>query len=292
MPNNTKSADSGNKSPFKRIPRFEQLHRSLSSKERDQLKRAISQDGQRDPVVLMQGDILIDGHHRDEICRELGIETKFVIKIFAGGEDEAYQWALRLQLARRNLSAPDYHLTIGRLYNSIKGERGGDQKSKVQNEPLINAQESVSQSAGISTTTVKRHGKYAEVFDKLPGGIQDLIIETPKLASRNAVIMMAAMKPADMKPIASDVRVGNKSTFDEALGLTNGNSMEPRKAKGKEVSAVKQVDELLKKHVGVVVRGIDAVAKINGGQGKWHTQANKALGELITALTEMRKGNQ
>ena len=69
-------------------------------------------------------------------------------------------------------------------------------------------------------------------------------------------------------------------------------SKKPRAKQGKEISPAKMVDELTKKHVGYLVRGIDAVAKINGGKGPNHKQANDSLNTLIKALKGMRKGER
>ena len=69
-------------------------------------------------------------------------------------------------------------------------------------------------------------------------------------------------------------------------------SKKPRAKQGKEISPAKMVDALTKKHVGYLVRGIDAVAKINGGKGPNHKQANDSLNTLIGALKKMRKGER
>jgi len=66
----------------------------------------------------------------------------------------------------------------------------------------------------------------------------------------------------------------------------------PAKKKPREVTPAKVVDELRRQHVSPLVRGIDQVAKINGGKGRYHTQANKALDNLLLALKEMRGGKK
>ena len=65
----------------------------------------------------------------------------------------------------------------------------------------------------------------------------------------------------------------------------------PKPKQTQELSPVKMVDEC-KRHVGAVVRGIDAIAKVNGGKGENHSSANAALDVLLMALSRMRKGEQ
>lgn len=65
----------------------------------------------------------------------------------------------------------------------------------------------------------------------------------------------------------------------------------PKKS-GSGTSPAKLVDELSKKHVAAMVRGIDAVAEVNGGKGLAHVCANDALNDLIAALKRMRGGEK
>lgn len=55
----------------------------------------------------------------------------------------------------------------GRIYNRAKRRRGGDQKSKDQNDTLIDTAEKVAKEHGVSAPTIKRDGKYAEAVQKL-----------------------------------------------------------------------------------------------------------------------------
>lgn len=68
--------------------------------------------------------------------------------------------------------------------------------------------------------------------------------------------------------------------------------LERKKKAGDGKSPAKLVDDLSKKHVGPLVRGIDAVAEINGGKGLAHVCANDALNDLIAALKRMRGGEK
>jgi len=66
----------------------------------------------------------------------------------------------------------------------------------------------------------------------------------------------------------------------------------PKKSGKEVVSAAKLVDEMTRQHVGKLVRGIDAIAKANGGKGAIHKEADAALNTLIGCLKKMRAGEK
>lgn len=93
---------------FETKDKFKDLLPRLSAGDYTKLKRSILKYGCRDPLIIWKRenarDVLVDGHHRYEICKENGIpyEVKFIS--FDGGEDEAVKWMLDNQRGRRNLT--------------------------------------------------------------------------------------------------------------------------------------------------------------------------------------------
>jgi len=82
-------------------------------------------------------------------------------------------------------------LMRGRRYNRYKKQRGGDRRSdgsKDQNGPLKHA-DRLANTHGVSPTTVKRDGKYAEAVDKL--GIQREVAKSEVTATRQGVVQVA-----------------------------------------------------------------------------------------------------
>jgi len=73
-----------------------------TDKEYDQIKLSIETDGQERPVVVNQDMILIDGHTRLEICKELGKQVSYEKKFF---EDNVaiLRYMAIANLHRRNL---------------------------------------------------------------------------------------------------------------------------------------------------------------------------------------------
>lgn len=111
--------------------------------------------------------------------------------------------------------------------------------------------------------------------------------ENPEKSEEKRVGRDGKARPATQPP-------REKRTAPEPTAEVNGEAATAtitRPARGKEVvNRAKLVDELSRKHVGLMVRGIDAIAKVNGGKGPVHAEANTALNTLIGCLKKMREG--
>ena len=127
-----------------------------------------------DASISLTEDTIIDGHTRYEICQRHNIEFKTEIHEFDNIED-VKDWIDANQLGRRNLTDDQRKILIGRRYNREKSKQGGDRKSKVQFEPLINTAEKLAVENKIGKSTVKRYGQLATEFEEMK-------IEKPELA--------------------------------------------------------------------------------------------------------------
>lgn len=287
--------------------RFDELHRSLTDDEFKELESDIVSDGRvRDPIVIMKGDVIVDGHNRYAIATNHKLKFEVVVKSFAD-DDAAERWILRHQLARRNLSPHDYKLALGRLYNSEKKDPNRPPE-KVRQSDGVNSKtvekqgstaDIVAKQVNLSPRTVERSGKYAAAFDKLPQAVKTLVQENKSVATEKAVIKMAGMSASDLTAKAREVRTGQSATFDVALGLKAGvNGKAPTKVKKKSgqatVSAASLVDGMLLHFKGAkgLPQSLDAVATVNGGKGMQYEIANNALNEVVVALHKMRGGSR
>jgi len=108
--------------------KFRDLLPSLTVDEYLALRSSIDEHGLRVPVDVWQG-VIIDGHNRYEICKELDIEIK-TKEIDFESETEAEIWIIQNNLARRNFNKGQYRIYTGRLYQAKKKAHGGDRKSE------------------------------------------------------------------------------------------------------------------------------------------------------------------
>jgi N6-adenosine-specific RNA methylase IME4 len=88
-------------------PEFRDLLPALTTDERFTLKKAIAADGLRDPLVVwMEQDILVDGHNRLAICKELDVQVRTTARSF-NSRGEALIWVVENQSGRRNMEPID-----------------------------------------------------------------------------------------------------------------------------------------------------------------------------------------
>jgi hypothetical protein len=231
---------------------------------------------------------------------EIAYET---VEMTFASYDDAELWILNHQLGRRNLlKRAAVRKLRGDLYNRLKKERGGDpapqnERPKGQNVTLnTTAAETVAETTGVSSRTVKRDGIRAAALDKLTRAAA-IIAEN---ASDKEVKLLAALEPGNQDIVARAVRTGQDASIEAAMKRAGfkpktrkRGSKGPQKGTSRQkTSAASLVDTLTKKHIGHVARGLTNIAEVNGGEGAQFKAADAGLNQLIRALQEMRKGKQ
>lgn len=82
-------------------PEFRALIPPLTNDERKQLEANLKVDGCREPLVLWKG-LLLDGHHRFDICTREKLVYR-TVEVSCADRDDAKAWIIRQQFGRRNL---------------------------------------------------------------------------------------------------------------------------------------------------------------------------------------------
>ncbi|MFH0965327.1 MAG: MT-A70 family methyltransferase [Planctomycetota bacterium] len=83
-------------------PEFQSLVPALRPEEASGLRASLVTEGCRDALVLW-GDILVDGHNRYRICRELHLPFQLISRVFASRADVRI-WIRDTALSKRNLN--------------------------------------------------------------------------------------------------------------------------------------------------------------------------------------------
>lgn len=171
-------------------PEYEKIVPYIKNDEYSELKESIKTDGLHHSIVINQDGVILDGHHRYKICKELGIEPKTEIKTFSDILKEK-KYVIVSNLKRRQLN--DFQKSeLGfelekvekeeakKRYESImpkKGEKGFKPMlaSIDANIKKGKTSEIVSKKAGLSTKTYERAKKIIkegteEIKDKLRKG--------------------------------------------------------------------------------------------------------------------------
>ena len=69
-------------------PEYSNLISPLKDLEYNSLRISVNEKGLYLPIIINQDNVLLDGHHRFQICKELGIEPRFEVKKFEDPLDE------------------------------------------------------------------------------------------------------------------------------------------------------------------------------------------------------------
>lgn len=109
---------------------FKNLIPPLQAEERRELEQSIKDFGVRDKLITWHG-IIVDGHNRYEICQKYDIPFQ-VTEMEFKDEDEAKEWIMRNQLARRNLTDLMRIRIADRLRESIAARARAKQLSELK----------------------------------------------------------------------------------------------------------------------------------------------------------------
>lgn len=154
-------------------PEFQARLPAQSDDERKRLAAKIKREGCLEGaivVAVIHGDrrILLDGHNTIAICKELDVKTTKPRIVHFDNREQALEWMIDNQLARRNLSDLHRAYFIGKKYLTEKNEHGGDRKSSPHCEDLIRkTSEKVAEETGVSKATVERNAEFAAAVDKI-----------------------------------------------------------------------------------------------------------------------------
>lgn len=159
----------------------------LAEDEKRRLRESVLHEGVRDAVATWNGTI-VDGHHRYEICRDLGIDCPSRAIVFAD-RSAAKAWIISNQLARRNLTDIQRAYLIGQEYHAIKQPCGGSKEHR----PNGSSKRAVGRKHGIAHMTVARHAKFAEAVDSLPVSCRSQVLDPSFVGRACHVVDLAAI---------------------------------------------------------------------------------------------------
>ena len=100
-----------------------------SKEEYDVLYDSIYLNGQREPIIINQDGIVLDGHTRFEILTNRGITPSYTVKEFIDKEEETL-YVIDCNLARRHLNKYQKIKLVYGIYLIKKTGSGGNNKNK------------------------------------------------------------------------------------------------------------------------------------------------------------------
>ena len=192
-------------------PELAALCRPLTDEERSLLEADIQERGCLDDVIVWPCDgkrIIVDGHHRHEICRSLSIE--FGVSELAFEDcNQVLAWIAEHQRARRNLTPEELSYLRGKRYEATKSQHGGDRKgdgSSAQSAHLIDrgrAADRLAAESNVNQATIRRDAEFARAVDtighKAGRTARERVLAGDALASKGDIVKLSELTPAKIQ---------------------------------------------------------------------------------------------
>jgi len=161
------------------IPRAPyQLMPALAPAEEEALRASIAEHGVMVPIMVDEHGTVIDGHHRQRIAAELGVDCPHIVRAELPEHEKRLQ-AVVMNMARRH-STDAQRVLVGRKIESDLAKRA--EANRTANLPTVDAPsvkaftlgrttDAVAKAVGIGTgRTYENHKKVIEQLEKEPDG--------------------------------------------------------------------------------------------------------------------------
>jgi len=183
------------------------------------LEQSVLAEGIRDPLVAWNRNgeyVLLDGHHRYQLAHKHGL-TFSTIGLQFNSREEAIQWILQNQLARRNLTDEQRTIVIGRYYNMLKRapHRPADKGDNLS--PLSESGKTAEQVAtvfGVDSRTVYRAAEFADAFEQLESVSPEAARRVESGEVKDAKTMLPKIEPDLLPKVAERIARGETRVQD------------------------------------------------------------------------------
>ncbi|MGI6175208.1 MAG: ParB N-terminal domain-containing protein [Christensenellales bacterium] len=159
-------------------PAFAELLPPLSDEQYAALEADILQSGCYSPIIVNEDIVIVDGHHRHEICEKHGIPYRMAVFDF---EDdlEAQRWALDTQKARRNLSVWELGQIALKLKPELEAkakETQGERTDLFQNSEKGSSKSNTTKElAAITDTSHDTMNKIIQIDERAPAPVKNAL---------------------------------------------------------------------------------------------------------------------
>ena len=169
------------------LPEMAQLLPPLTGEQLGALEADLLSGGCYSPIIVNEDMVIIDGHHRRELCERHGIPYKMAVFSF---QDmlEAKQWALDTQKGRRNLDKWELGKIALKLKPEIEAKAKGNMSlggqafrpsegaeeglTTLSNLPSVNTRKELADAVGIGEVTM---GKVMQIDEHAPAPIREAL---------------------------------------------------------------------------------------------------------------------
>ncbi len=116
--------------------------------------------------IRRQPYVLLDGHHRYAICQAHALPFK-IVETSVKSRQDAVNWIITNQLARRNLTPEQISWLRGKRYNLEKQQGERTDLTSDQNDQKLDTAQVLADEYQVGRATIVRDGQFAEAVDAL-----------------------------------------------------------------------------------------------------------------------------
>ncbi|MBN1232800.1 MAG: hypothetical protein JXA60_05565 [Candidatus Coatesbacteria bacterium] len=193
--------------PFKVNDKYKNTQRPLTEKEYNNLKDGIVKNGCLEPLIIDERtEYLVDGYHREKICRENKIPYS-VKRLDFKDEQEILFYVLTHQEGRRNNNGMETDLNMARIYNNCKmAPNGYRDKEECTGDNREWVAKLFNRSKSSVTKSVKLLESYEIIVDVCGKEIADKITRGEILLNRTEINAIARYKKADIEACMNELK--------------------------------------------------------------------------------------
>ena len=167
------------------LPEMAQLLPPLTGEQLAALEADLLANGCYSPIIVNEDMVIVDGHHRHELCEKHGLAYKMAVFSFADML-EAKQWALDTQKGRRNLDKWELGKIALKLKPGIEARAKANQSAaggdKFGDKPLsailpeavsaVDTRKELAEAVGLGERTM---GKVMQIDEHAPAPIREAL---------------------------------------------------------------------------------------------------------------------
>lgn len=201
-------------------PEFEALSLPVGEEEERLLLESLESDGCREPIYVLANDgAILDGHRRFRICSDQKITFKTKALKF-GTEQEAINWIVQEQLAKRSLTAEQKSYLRGKRYLAEVNPNGRPCENTGKNEgkkgetvsPFSGkTDERLAAEYGVDERTMRNDAVFAKSIDALAEVVpeaKETILAGKADATRSEVKKAATLPKKERRKAAKAIAAG------------------------------------------------------------------------------------
>jgi|GEM_PF-2651395 len=229
--------------------------RKQKPEELEQFKASIREEGIRDALVvavLAGKNVLIDGHHRFRVGKEVGIIDFPTKQLDFETLEDIKVWMLKNQLGRRNLTDAERIHIATELTNFLTEKAKENQQSGVRlnlakGEKAVNTNAEIAKLANVSRANVTKFNKLKK--EASPEELEQVIVGKKSIHKAHSELKKSAEVDSKQTKVKKklDTKDAKKAYFEDMVTLNNTFQLfEDSMSKDDKKTAKNSLDKMIK----------------------------------------------